>query len=104
MSTRQTADGIPLHPAEGVEPARMTMAQVFDDEQVKAREMVIEMDHPATGSAPAKLIASPIKMSGTPVRYRHAPPMLGQHTEEVLGEILNLSEAEVAALREKRVL
>ncbi len=80
------------------------LAQVFDDPQVKAREMVVEMDHPATGKNPAKLIASPIKMSGTPVRYRHAPPMLGQHTEEVLGEMLGMSTAEVAALRDKGVV
>jgi crotonobetainyl-CoA:carnitine CoA-transferase CaiB-like acyl-CoA transferase len=80
------------------------LAQVFDDPQVKAREMVVEMEHPATGTAPAKLIASPIKMSGTPVRYRHAPPMLGQHTEEVLGEMLGLSTSDVAALREKGIV
>ena len=79
------------------------LAQVFADPQVKAREMVVEMDHPATGEAPVKLIASPIKMSGTPVRYRHAPPLLGQHTEEVLGEKLGLSADAVAALRDKGV-
>ena len=80
------------------------LAQVFDDPQVKFREMVVEMPHPATGNAPAKLIASPIKMSETPVRYRHSPPMLGQHTEEVLDEMLGLSPAEVAALRDKGVV
>jgi len=80
------------------------LAEVFDDPQVKAREMVIEMDHPATGKAPAKLIASPIKMSGTPVTYRKPPPLLGQHTEEVLAEMLDISAEEVAALREKGVL
>ena len=81
-----------------------TLQQVFDDPQVKAREMTVEMAHPATGGKPAKLIASPIKMSETPVRYRHAPPMLGQHTEEVLGEMLGMSEGDVAALREKGVV
>jgi crotonobetainyl-CoA:carnitine CoA-transferase CaiB-like acyl-CoA transferase len=77
---------------------------VFDDPQVKAREMVIEMDHPATGGKPAKLIASPIKMSATPVTYRLAPPMLGQHTDEVLREKLGLSDADIAALRGKGVV
>ena len=81
-----------------------TLSQVFADPQVQAREMVVEMDHPATGGKPAKLIASPIRMSETPVSYRHAPPMLGQHTEEVLGEMLGLSAADVAALREKGVV
>ncbi len=80
------------------------LEQVFDDPQVKAREMTVEMAHPATGGKPAKLIASPIKMSETPVRYRHAPPMLGQHTEELLGEMLGLSSDDVAALREKGVV
>jgi crotonobetainyl-CoA:carnitine CoA-transferase CaiB-like acyl-CoA transferase len=80
------------------------LAQVFDDPQVKARGMVIEMDHPATGKKPAKLIASPIKMSGTPVTYRQSPPMLGQHTEEVLAEFLDIPADDVAALREKGVV
>ena len=80
------------------------LKQVFDDPQVKAREMVIEMDHPATGARPAKLIASPIRMSATPVTYRLAPPTLGQHTDDVLREKLGLSDAEIAALREKGVV
>jgi glutaryl-CoA transferase len=81
-----------------------TLQEVFDDPQVKAREMVIEMDHPAAGSRKAKVIASPLKLSGTPVSYRRAAPLLGQHTEEVLGEYLGLSGADVAALREKGVV
>jgi len=80
------------------------LAQVFDDPQVKAREMVIEMPHPATGQRGAKLIASPIKLSETPVTYRHSPPMLGQHTDEVLKEKLSLGDADIAALREKGVI
>ena len=76
-----------------------SLAQVFADPQVEAREMVLEMDHPATGEAPVKLIASPIRMTGTPVGYRHPPPILGQHTEEVLQEMLGLSADEVAKLR-----
>lgn len=80
------------------------LAQVFDDPQVKSREMVIEMDHPATGSKKAKLIASPIKMSETPAEYRLAPPLLGQHTDEVLQEKLGLSAAEAASLRDKGVI
>jgi crotonobetainyl-CoA:carnitine CoA-transferase CaiB-like acyl-CoA transferase len=81
-----------------------TLEQVFDDPQVKFREMVIEMDHPATGDRKAKMIASPIKMSETPVSYRLAPPLLGQHTEQVLEEKLGLSSDEAAKLREKGVI
>ncbi len=80
------------------------LAQVFDDPQVKFREMVIEMEHPATGMKKAKLIASPIKMSETPVDYRLAPPLLGQHTDEVLQEKLGISAVDSAALREKGVI
>jgi len=81
-----------------------SLQQVFDDPQVKAREMVIEMAHPATGGRPAKLIASPIKMSETPVSYRQSPPTLGQHTEEVLREYLDMSDADVADLRARGIV
>ncbi len=75
--------------------------QVFADEQVVAREMQIEMPHPAAGGKPVKLIGSPIKMSGTPVTYRAAPPMMGQHTDSVLQELLGLDAKAVAELRAK---
>ena len=81
-----------------------TLEEVFADPQVKAREMVVEMDHPATGGRPAKLIASPIKLSGTPVSYRQAPPTLGQHTDEVLGERLGLGAAELRGLRDRGIV
>ena len=78
-----------------------TIDQVFADDQVVAREMAIEMNHPAAGGKPVKLIGSPIKMSGTPVTYRAAPPMMGQHTENVLEELLGLDAKAVAELRAK---
>ena len=78
--------------------------QVFADEQVTAREMAIEMPHPAAGNRPVKLIGSPIKLSGTPVTYRYTPPMLGQHTDAVLEELLGMSTAERDALRAKGVI
>ncbi|MAF94460.1 MAG: CoA transferase [Rhodospirillaceae bacterium] len=80
------------------------LEQVFNDPQVKARGMELEMPHPATGDAPARLIASPIRMSATNPDYRHAPPMLGQHTEEVLKELLDLGPDEIAGLRERGVI
>ena len=70
-----------------------TIDQVFEDPQVQARRMTMEMTHPLGGTDPLRLIASPIKLSETPVSYRHAPPTLGQHTDEVLSEILDLDEA-----------
>jgi crotonobetainyl-CoA:carnitine CoA-transferase CaiB-like acyl-CoA transferase len=81
-----------------------TLQEVFDDPQVTAREMVIEMEHPATGGRKAKVIASPLKLSGTPVSYRRTAPLLGQHTDEVLGEYLGMSGDDVASLREKGVV
>ena len=75
------------------------LEEVFADPHVIAREMVIEMDHPATGSKPMKLIANPIKLSATPPTYRKPPPLLGQHTDEVLQEA-GLSADEIAKLKE----
>ena len=66
--------------------------------------MVVNVPHPSTGDSGADLIASPMKFSDTPVTYRHPPPLLGQHTEEVLREKLNLSDDDLAALRDKEVI
>jgi crotonobetainyl-CoA:carnitine CoA-transferase CaiB-like acyl-CoA transferase len=80
-----------------------TLKDVFDDPHVKARGMVIEMPHEATGGLPVKLIANPVKLSATPPDYRISPPVLGAHSDEVLAEA-GLSAAEIAALREKGVV
>ena len=81
-----------------------TVDQVFEDIQVKARGMKIEMSHPLAGAGAIPLIASPIEMSATPPEYRQAPPTLGQHTGEVLGELLEMGEEEIAALRKDGVV
>ncbi|SDF29467.1 CaiB/BaiF CoA transferase family protein [Thalassobaculum litoreum] len=78
-----------------------TIDRAFADPQVQARGMRIDLPHPLAGEGTVPLIANPVKLSGTPVRYRYAPPTLGQHTDEVLAEILGLSEAEIAAERDK---
>jgi crotonobetainyl-CoA:carnitine CoA-transferase CaiB-like acyl-CoA transferase len=74
--------------------------QVFENEQVQARGMRIEMDHPKAGSGKVPLIGNPLKMSATPPQYRQAPPVLGEHTDEVLTEVLGLDEAKILALRQ----
>ncbi|MDA0306044.1 MAG: CaiB/BaiF CoA-transferase family protein [Proteobacteria bacterium] len=98
------------HWIEGLEKVNVTCGpintidQVFADPQVKARGMDLEMDHPLTGDNPLHLIASPIKMSKTSPEYRHAPPLLGQHTGEVLKELLDMSAEEIQALHDKGVV
>jgi crotonobetainyl-CoA:carnitine CoA-transferase CaiB-like acyl-CoA transferase len=80
-----------------------TLDQVFHDEHVQARGMRIEMEHEAIG-ATVPLIRSPIRMSKTPTTERYAPPMVGEHTGEVLGELLGLGAADVAALKDEGVV
>ncbi len=80
------------------------LEQVFNDPQVIAREMVHEMRHSVNGGTTVRLLASPIKMSETPVTYRHAPPLLGEHTVEVMSEILGLDDSEIEELRDLGVI
>ena len=85
MVTRTTADWRRLFDELGVPSAPINdMAAVFNDPQVRARDMVITLTHPQCNEL--KLVANPIKFSRTPIRYHHAPPMLGQHTSDVLAE------------------
>lgn len=76
-----------------------TLDQVFEDPQVQARGMKIAMPHPLAGKGTVDLIGNPIKMSETPVSYRRTPPSLGEHTDEVLSELLGLDEEERDKLR-----
>jgi crotonobetainyl-CoA:carnitine CoA-transferase CaiB-like acyl-CoA transferase len=77
------------------------LADVFADPQVNARGMTVVLPHPLSGSV--RLVASPMKFSCTPVQYRAAPPLLGQHTDEVLSE-LGLPSTELAALRRSQII
>ena len=78
------------------------LSQVFADPQVQARGLKVELPHALGGTVPQ--VASPIRLSGTPVEYRRAPPLLGEHTLEVLTGVLGLSDEAVMALREAGVL
>lgn len=78
------------------------LAQVFSDPHVQARGLAMSLPHALGGSVPQ--VASPIRMSATPVEYRHAPPLLGEHTAEVLERVLGLSTPEVVRLRRAGVL
>lgn len=77
------------------------LAEVFADPQVQARGMTVQMPHPLADTV--RLVASPMKFSATPVQYRRPPPLLGEHTDEVLAEA-GLGPAEISALREAGVL
>jgi formyl-CoA transferase len=83
--------GIPCGPINSID-------QVFSDPQVLAREMLIELPHPTAGAV--KLAGSPLKLSRTPVRDNEPPPLLGQHTEEVLKRYLGYSDTDITRLRE----
>jgi crotonobetainyl-CoA:carnitine CoA-transferase CaiB-like acyl-CoA transferase len=89
------AAGVPNGPINNI-------AQVFEEPQVQARGVKIELDHAAAGKLP--LVASPMRFSGTPLQYRLAPPLLGEHTDEVLRDLLGKSNAEIAQLRADGVL
>ena len=75
--------------------------QVFADPQAIARQLTVSMQH-ATG--PMTLVASPLRLSATPPEYRSAPPLLGEHTNEVLSGVLALSADEISSLRDKGVV
>jgi len=79
-----------------------TIDRVVNDIQVQSRNMIIETDHPIAGKV--KMPGIPIKMSETPGSVDTPAPMLGQHTEEILHEILGFTAEEVAELRSKNVL
>ena len=88
-------DEIPCGPIQTVDRA-------LEDPQVLAREMVLETRHPTAG--PIKMVGSPLKLAETPPEVRLPPPTLGQHTEEVLREVLGLAPQAVAELRARKVI
>lgn len=89
------AAGVPTGPIK-------TVAEVLDDDpHVKARDMVVEVDHPVIGRM--KTLGVPVKLSETPGAVTRAAPTLGQHTDEILSE-LGYSAEEIAQLHEERVV
>ena len=76
---------------------------LFDDPHVKYRGIEIEMAHPITPTTKVRMVANPIRLSESPVRYDRPPPMIGQHTDEVLGE-LGFDAARMATLRDQGVI
>jgi len=102
FATRTTQAWAGILDAAGVPngPIR-TVAEVFEDPQVRHRQMLVEMTHPVAGRI--KQTGVPIKLSDTPGQLRTAPPTLGQHTDMILRE-LGLAPNEVNVLRRDRVV
>jgi crotonobetainyl-CoA:carnitine CoA-transferase CaiB-like acyl-CoA transferase len=76
--------------------------RVFDDPQVRHRQMRVDLPHAAGVMAPN--VANPIRFSETPITYRAAAPTLGQHTDEVLRQMLQLSDESIAGLKDRGVI
>jgi crotonobetainyl-CoA:carnitine CoA-transferase CaiB-like acyl-CoA transferase len=89
--------GVPCSPVN-------TLDQVFEDPQVKARGMRIDVPHASAAAGSVPLIANPIRMSRTPPAYQRSPPTLGEHTDAVLAELLGLDEEERERLREAGII
>lgn len=86
--------GVPCAPINRID-------EVFRHPQVQARQCVIELPHPTADNV--KLVANPMRMSATPPQYNAAPPLLGQHTNDILRELLGYSEVQLTQLREKKI-
>ena len=102
LRARRRADWLEALDAAGVPCGPINdLADVFADPQVRARNMTLKMAHPLNPAL--ELVASPMKLSATPVTLRRPPPLLGQHTDEVLREF-DLDPTEIARLREANVI
>lgn len=87
--------GIPCGPINFID-------QVFSDPQVLARDMLVELPHPTAGTV--RLAGSPLKLSRTPALIEEPPPLLGQHTEEILTKYLGYTPDDLARLRDEAVI
>lgn len=103
MKTRSKADWLgALEAAKVPCGAINSLAEVFADPQIEARKMVTQWQHPVKDDL--KLVSSPIRMSATPVRTDLPPPLLGQHTDEVLRSVLNYSDAKLSELKSGKII
>jgi crotonobetainyl-CoA:carnitine CoA-transferase CaiB-like acyl-CoA transferase len=103
MKTRTKPDWLAVLEAAKVPCGAINnLAEVFADPHVRERGMVQDWDHPLAG--PLRLVASPLKLSGTPVRADRVPPLLGEHTDEILQEVLGCDAGRLNALRAQGVV
>ena len=103
MLTRSKADWLSALEAAKVPCGAINnLAEVFADPHVRSREMVTTWDHPASG--PVDLVSSPMKLSATPVRRDLPPPLLGEHTHDVLRDLLHMDDQAIAKLRAQHII
>lgn len=103
LKSRPSAEWIGQLEAAGVPCGPIhTLDEVFAQPQVAARQMRIELDHPRAGRVP--LVGNPMKFSRTPLTYRQAPPVLGEHNREVFRDLLQLSAENCRQLQEAGVV
>lgn len=95
LAALETA-GVPCGPVN-------TLSQVFDDPHVKARGAEVTMRHPAAGARAVSLLANPLKLSATPVRYRQPPPMQDEHRHEVLADWLSRGPSHTEVPRQEQM-
>ncbi len=103
LKSRSKADWLSALEAEKVPCGAInSLAEVFADPHIRSRDMVTQWEHPVRGTM--ELTASPMKLSATPVRSDLPPPLLGQHTDEVLRELLQIDTKSLDALRKQRII
>lgn len=103
FATRTTAEVIEALPSLGVPAATINdIGQAFAEPQVQHRGGRIELPHASAGRAPA--VANPLHLTRTPISYRNGPPLLGEHTEEVLRGLLGIEASVIADLRDRGVI
>lgn len=103
MLERTTDEWVKLADEAGAAASRInSIDDVFSDPQVLHRQMVITVEHPTVGEI--RLVGFPQKFSETPCEVHLPPPVLGQHTEEILKEDLGMSEQEIQRLRAEKII
>jgi crotonobetainyl-CoA:carnitine CoA-transferase CaiB-like acyl-CoA transferase len=103
FSKRTTRDWVSALEAAGVANGPINnLRQVFEEPQVIARGMRFDLPHATAGTVP--LVRSPMRFSATPLEHKVPPPTLGQHTEEILRDVLGKHSAEIAKLRAERIV